>query len=344
MSQATFSVVIPTYNRGKLLPVAVESALSQTCTPLEILVVDDGSTDDTREVARGFPSQVTYIRQENGGVSVARNRGIKKARGDIVAFLDSDDAWEPDKLEVHAEVHRRWPAAGWALSDSLIVDDNLSPYPGSQGFLRGFPVFGTRTPQAFFGSVLIPDRLEAAGRVHEVFRGDAFRLLLQGNFLQESALTVRRSMIVEIGGFDESIRMAIGTDLGLRLGAASPMTCIMTPLVRWRVGSHDSIINSENSITLVRNAIASLDRAAAMRQLHADDRAAYKAGLEALWLRLTYVHLSNLEGTPARESLRRAFDAGVPKSPRAMGLWAASLLPSSVLKALHKIKRLRNRA
>src|SRR5271168_3299780 len=97
---ADISVVVPTYNRADLLARAVESALAQTIPVREILIVDDGSTDDTERVAAGFAAPVRYIRQANGGVASARNTGIAAAAGEWVAFLDSDDEWVPTKLAV----------------------------------------------------------------------------------------------------------------------------------------------------------------------------------------------------------------------------------------------------
>jgi glycosyltransferase involved in cell wall biosynthesis len=93
------SVIIPTYNRSALVKEAVESVLTQTLGDLEVLVVDDGSTDDTRRVIETIPDKrVRYFYKENGGVSSARNIGLKNATGEYIAFLDSDDLWEPDYL------------------------------------------------------------------------------------------------------------------------------------------------------------------------------------------------------------------------------------------------------
>lgn len=98
------SVVIPVYNRAKILPRAIKSVLEQTYKPFEIIVVDDGSIDSTAEVARSFGSLVRVLQQPNSGVSVARNRGVSEARCEWVAFLDSDDYWSPNHLAcmVHA--------------------------------------------------------------------------------------------------------------------------------------------------------------------------------------------------------------------------------------------------
>src|SRR2546422_14004 len=93
------SVIIPTYNSVRFLTEAVDSVLAQTFSDFEILVIDDGSTDETQDVMRQYGSLVRCIRQQNSGVAVARNRGITESRGRYVAFLDADDTWLADKLE-----------------------------------------------------------------------------------------------------------------------------------------------------------------------------------------------------------------------------------------------------
>src|SRR4030095_4422896 len=94
----SISVVIPTFNRAGVVKRALESALRQSLPPAQIIVIDDGSTDDTREVLGGYGDTIEYVRQENAGASVARNRGIALARHPWIAFLDSDDYWLPDHL------------------------------------------------------------------------------------------------------------------------------------------------------------------------------------------------------------------------------------------------------
>ena len=94
------SVIIPAYNAAHLLPDAIESALAQTYHPLEVIVVDDGSTDETPEVLARYGSRVTAFRQDNGGVAAARNRALEAAQGVYVACLDADDIWRPDKIEI----------------------------------------------------------------------------------------------------------------------------------------------------------------------------------------------------------------------------------------------------
>jgi len=99
-SSALVSTIIPAYNAERYLAEAIESVLAQRHRPLEIIVVDDGSTDDTPAVAAAFEDSVVYVHQANSGPAVARNRGLRLARGDVIAFLDADDMWIPAKLEL----------------------------------------------------------------------------------------------------------------------------------------------------------------------------------------------------------------------------------------------------
>ena len=99
MTSPLVSVVIPTFNRAATIVRAVESVLQQTYRPLELIVVDDGSTDGTSEVLQAYGKAVVYVRQDNAGPAAARNRGIRESQGDMVAFLDSDDVWLAAKLE-----------------------------------------------------------------------------------------------------------------------------------------------------------------------------------------------------------------------------------------------------
>ncbi len=99
IAQALISCIIPVYNGEPYLREAIDSILAQTCRPLEIIVVDDGSTDGTADVAGGYGARLVYVRQTNAGPAAARNRGVGLARGEFVAFLDADDLWHPEKLQ-----------------------------------------------------------------------------------------------------------------------------------------------------------------------------------------------------------------------------------------------------
>ena len=106
------SVIIPTYNRAKTIERAVDSVLAQTWKELEVIVVDDGSTDQTNEVLKAYGDKIRVIHRQNGGASAARNTGIKAATGEIISFLDSDDEWLPSKTERQVNLLQRTESSG----------------------------------------------------------------------------------------------------------------------------------------------------------------------------------------------------------------------------------------
>jgi glycosyltransferase involved in cell wall biosynthesis len=120
------SVVIPTYNCARFLRQALKSVLSQTYTSYEIIVVDDGSTDDTRDVVAEFGDRLRYLYQPNGGLSSARNLALMNARGEFIAYLDADDAWYPEKLDRQVSFLDAHKECGLVHSDVTIVDDSGS--------------------------------------------------------------------------------------------------------------------------------------------------------------------------------------------------------------------------
>jgi glycosyltransferase involved in cell wall biosynthesis len=203
MNHERVSVILPTYNRARYIRSALDSAIGQTHAPCEIIVVDDGSTDETAEVCGGYGQPVTYLHKPNGGVSSARNVGIREAKGDFVAFLDSDDVWMPEKLARQVEFLSDRDF-GFALSEIEYVDadDRL-------------------TGRSTFRSHLGPD-------------GDLLRALLARPFCIASILIFRRSVIDAIGLFDESLRTAEDIDYLLRAASRFKGGLVDTPLVKYR--------------------------------------------------------------------------------------------------------------
>ena len=118
------SAIIPNYNYGRYLGQAVESVLAQSYPAVEVLVVDDGSTDNSEAVAARYGARVRWFRQQHRGVSVARNRGVRESRGALVAFLDADDAWLPGKLEQQVRVIRQRPELGLVHCGEAVVDES----------------------------------------------------------------------------------------------------------------------------------------------------------------------------------------------------------------------------
>lgn len=124
MAQPLVSVIIPNYNYGRYLGPAIDSVLRQSYPRVETIVMDDGSTDESETVVRSYGPRVRWLRQEQQGVSVARNHGVRESRGELVAFLDADDAWRPGKLEQQVRVMLARPGLGLVHCGELIVDES----------------------------------------------------------------------------------------------------------------------------------------------------------------------------------------------------------------------------
>lgn len=122
------SAIIPTYNGGRFLAQAIESVQAQTYRPVELIVVDDGSQDDSAAIAQRY-AQVRLFRQANQGVATARNRGVVESRGEFIAFLDQDDRWTPDKLAIQVKHLQENPALGYVLALQRVVLDPGVPPP-----------------------------------------------------------------------------------------------------------------------------------------------------------------------------------------------------------------------
>ncbi len=202
-SRSLVSVVIPAYNAQSTLAAAVGSALAQSHEPIEVIVVDDGSTDATASVALGLGGRIRLERQENRGVSSARNRGVDVARGEFVAFLDADDTWRRDKLLPQMEALAE-PRIGAAICEIEHVD--------ARGLSLGI------------------------SNVANVL-GLEFGLRRAVELLQFSAscLVVRRQLLENLGGFDESLTTAEDIDIVLRIAAVSRLRVVDRPLMRYRV-------------------------------------------------------------------------------------------------------------
>jgi glycosyltransferase involved in cell wall biosynthesis len=336
------SVVIPTYNRAGWLRKTVESILQQTHGPCEVIVVDDGSTDDTEAVCAGLPEAVRYIRQTNGGVATARNRGIAEAQGVWVALADSDDLWQPRKLEVQLAALARVQDARWCASNCQVVDEHDQPVSGRQGFERVFGVFKhvNGPPESHFSRWLSRDAVALDDESHTFYHGDFYELLFHGNVILPSSSVIHRDLFEEAGRFDEAFRWAEETEFFHRAASHSPGVLLTTPLVRYRVAGGDSMTNPANTARFASNALVSLDRAAALRGKPTGSvLRAYDEGRQRILAELAYAELSTLDRRGARTALTSAWEAGAKKTPRTMALYAASLLPAPVLRGLHFMKR-----
>jgi glycosyltransferase involved in cell wall biosynthesis len=179
MSQPLVTVIIPTYNREQYISEAIDSVLAQTYSNIELIIVDDGSTDNTIERLQTYGPKLRYIQQENGGIGAARNAGIAQATGEFLAFLDSDDCWTPDKLTLQIAAFDQDPDLDIAF-----------------GHVRQF--YSPETDQQFRQRILCP---EAA--IPGYISG--MMLLRRSTFLQVGGFTVAASMGTDIDWYSRAV-------------------------------------------------------------------------------------------------------------------------------------------
>ncbi len=194
-----FSVVIPTYSRSQLLRATLESVFAQTFTDYEVIVVDDGSTDDTQEMVMSYGEQVQLCRQENAGPGAARNLGVSHARGDYIAFLDSDDFWFPWTLSVFAKLIRE------NASPSILAAKTFEFWQDGK-----LPSLENESPKAEW----FADYYASASKHYSVGVGMA---------------VVRRDQFAKMGGFTQKRMKAEDHDLMMRMGTAPGFVQVRSP-------------------------------------------------------------------------------------------------------------------
>lgn len=200
------SAVIPAYNSAGFIADAIHSILGQTCPVDEIIVVDDGSSDETGRIVSGLPGNIRYHKQSNQGPSAARNQGIKMAQGDWIAFLDADDQWTPNKIEKQLATLERYPELHLIAGDMAEIDTGNQLLTASvlakHRLLQGFQALQGRP---------VPNALAA---------------LISKNFIPTGTVLVRRDTVLAAGLFNESIRFGEDLELWAKIAARHPMTCL----------------------------------------------------------------------------------------------------------------------
>jgi len=309
------SVVIPAYNAARFLPEAVESVQKQMPPVHEIIIVDDGSTDDTEQVVASRGQDIKYVRQQNAGPSTARNRGIAMASGSLVAFLDADDVWTVDKIAEQLAVFHANPDVGLVASDMAEIDTG--------------------------GGIIRPSVLAAHGLLSffQTLNGapvpQAVRRLTEKNFIPTGTVIVKRNLLVELGGFQPDIRYGEDLELWARIAARAPIVCL--PRVHMLRRQH-GLNATQATAPMLRDLVKVMQhlRVACGAELRAQGAVPDVFVARALF-DLGYWHFTANEFDAARI----AFDQSLSAKPslRTAVYAAASRLPASLVHKARKAKQ-----
>ena len=268
------SVIIPTYNRVDYLKIALKSVLEQTNKNIEVIVVDDGSTDKTSDVVMSFnDTRVKYFCQEHSGFpAVGRNLGMQKAIGKYIAFLDDDDMWFHKKLEKQVEYLHKHPEYFLVYSNGWIIDEE-----GVQGELLLKPKF--------------------------IREGDIFLELTKRNFILQSSVLMKKEVFNNIGFFTEnpSIRAAEDYEYWLRVALQYKIGFVKEPLVMYRIHS-GGIINNVNSAKIDQIVLSSL-----LNNSIVLNKNKVKKSINKLYLRSAYFCWQNSDKKAAINELKNYF-------------------------------------
>lgn len=340
------SVLIPTFNRARVIRRCVDSALSQTYRPLEIIVVDDGSTDDTRAVLASYGDKVVYIYQENAGLASARNVGLAVANGEYVAFLDSDDLWMPWKLEVQVGIMRQIPDLALIWTDMTAVDPtgrvvrtaylrtNFSAY-------RDMRVEDWLKPRGTVASYL-PDAAPEVATA-EVKVGDIYTPMFMGNLVHPPVAMMRRKHVLRAGGLDIALTWTCEDyEFFWRVAREGLGALVEASAMLYCVEASDQLTQPGLLVFVARGNLVTLKRRlAAERERITLPGPVIRARLAKAHAWLAEEELFSPHGSRGRSV--RSFLASIRRDPRHprrfVLLMAALLLPRSLLPAARQAKR-----
>jgi GT2 family glycosyltransferase len=263
VARCLVSVIMPTYNRAYCLPRAIDSILVQTHTQVEVIVIDDGSTDGTRGLVVGLyghDPRVKYIYQQNTGVTGARNRGLALTQGDYIALLDSDDVWMPWKLALQLACFRHCPQVGMVWTDMQAVSpDGVVVNPKYlRTMYHAYRWFTTEElfPRSFTlpANELPPELADTRLQV-----GEIFSQMVMGNLVHTSTVLLSRERFEKVRGFNEALRIAgEDYDFHLRTCREGPVGFVDVASIRYQTGMPDRLTANTYRAQVALNCLATV--------------------------------------------------------------------------------------
>ena len=328
-----FSIIIPTYNRKDKLIRCIKSVLANQNANYEIIVIDDGSTDTTKEVVTGRYPQIRYYYQKNKGVSCARNKGMELTKGDYIAFLDSDDLWYPLRLDI---IQRAFDM----LPDNVgLVYNNMDKVVDGKGDGKSFAdnYFGV-------GTCRRADKLKHSldinhpNKLFNVLYGHFFNTLFERNIIPPSCAVIRRDVYEKVGGFREDFSVAEDSEYFLRISKYYQIGYIPLILTSLEIPDNElSLSKNSNNIYKVKNTIKFISE----YYLNESDSVLQRKlqlRLAELHTLLGYHYLTVSKKDKAKKCCITSFRIH-PFYYKTHLTFLAALIPDGILQKLAKIKR-----
>ncbi|MGY6274683.1 glycosyltransferase family 2 protein [Methylomonas sp. MgM2] len=309
------SAVIPTYNSAKFIAAAISSINAQTAPIEEIIVVDDGSTDNTEQVLAGLSGNIIYHKQVNQGPSAARNKAIELASGDWIALLDADDQWTPNKTRFQLDALRKNSALHFIFGDEaeIDVDGNII------------------TPSSLDKHNLLVDLKKISGQPLP----NALAALVGKNFVPTSSALFRRDTVLELGLFRSDIRFGEDLELWAKIAARHPVACVPEALIYRRKHSESATTATERMLSQLPMVMASI------REHTRDQLIAQKVNPDAIvsdaYWTLGYWYFVNENTLKARQAFLQSLKE--KSSFRSLLYFISCSLPQGAINRIKGIKQ-----
>ena len=298
MTNPLITVIIPAYNCSRFIKNAIESVFAQTYKHYELIVVDDGSVDGTSEILKKYKHNLKYIYQNNSGVSKARNTGIQQSNGEDIAFLDADDVWKNNKLEIQMHLFNKYPNVnliftGFKQIKMKIIMEN-------KNYEDTFNIFNEYKYR-------IRDIFENHATINynniniEYYWGNIYKYLFLGNFILPSSVLFKKSSLKNVGMLNEAYRVAEETEFFLRFSRYYDVGFIYHPLLYYEVPEPDNLSGKKNTERLIKNALRIQIDSIICNQNEFKDYNLYFKGVGTTYSRLAYYYLSEYKMLDSRK-------------------------------------------
>lgn len=336
------SVIVPCFNSKDTIEETLGRIVNQNVDNMEIIVVDDGSTDKTEETLSKYKKKIKYVYQTNQGVSAARNHGVALAEKEWIAFCDADDIWCHNKLRICIEVINKFKKADFIFHDySVIYGENIVAQRGTHSLHTFFPLM-----KQF--KIAIPKILKHHEKIYlnenktgvdyvDTYYGNGFKWMILGNFILPSSVMIKRNLFIDEGGFDPGFKVAEDTELFLRIAKKTDFLYIDYPLHGYRRSS-GSLMAKNVKETLVYGINGIHKNCLNDEAVKIKYRKWINLSLSRRMADLGYYHLTELE---KREALKNAISA-LKHDPFRLKAWKViglAMLPAWALQKAKDIMR-----